>query len=119
MDLRKLIRMQQQRQADKKKLRQKKRGDLSVIKLASPWGGEKEKWGKAISEEQMTENFPELMKDRNSEIQIPIFPEWFYDTDCNMNMLIEDGIRKVTAILNMDSTINSSWIFFRSNFNIG
>jgi len=24
-----------------------------------------------------------------------------------MNMLIEDGIRKVTAILNMDSTINS------------
>lgn len=49
--------------------------------------------------------------DRNSESQIPIFPEWFYDTDCNMNMLIEDGIRKVNAILNMDSAINYLWIF--------
>ena len=29
----------------------------------------KKKWCKAISEDQMTEKFPELMKDRNSQIQ--------------------------------------------------
>ena len=37
--------MQQQRQVDKKSWGKKKRGDLSVIKLASPWGEEKEKMG--------------------------------------------------------------------------
>ena len=45
MNLKKLIRMQQQRQVDKKSWGKKKRGDLSVIKLASPWGEEKEKMG--------------------------------------------------------------------------
>lgn len=45
MDLKKFIRMQQHRQADKKRLRQKKRGGLSVIKLASPWGERERKMG--------------------------------------------------------------------------
>lgn len=62
----------------------------------------------------MTKLGYEKKKDRNSESQIHIFPEWSYDTDCNMNMLIEDGILKVAAILNMDSTIILCE-FFKSN----
>lgn len=68
MDLRKLIRMQQQRQADKKKIEAKNRGDLSLSNWLLHEEKRKKKWGKAILEEQMTEIFPKLMEDRNSEI---------------------------------------------------
>lgn len=51
-----------------KKLRVNEWGGLTVTKLASAWGEEKENGGKAIYEEQMAENFQELMKDKNSQI---------------------------------------------------